>query len=216
MLNKFSGHYILFFKSSQDFVSSFKPMGSNQSHHTLVGPNPTQLNNSLVIPNQIQTDQTQKIEPEDSIIDLKSLMIEIVVKKNQKLLFDNYSIVDLNEVYDFFGCTLSNCYYVFTDYSENKFKKQVYFVSFTHPQVKKENILWTPLQWAAAIGDEEIIQFLLNNGAIDDKKDLTGRNAQEISNYLLHDIKIINNSIKKKLISIIPKINDINFKFRNK
>jgi hypothetical protein len=185
----------------------------NQSHNNSSlnynTPPPPLLSNTT----QIQSVPIQTSGSENKLNDPNELIFQIIVEKNQKLLFDNYTLIDLNETSDFFGCQLKGCYYVFKD---SQLKEHVYFISFTHPGIKKTILPWTPLQWAAAIGDEEIIQFLLNNGAIDDTKDLTKRNAQEISNYLLHDIKIINNSIKKKLVAIIPKINDITFKFRNK
>jgi ankyrin repeat protein len=44
--------------------------------------------------------------------------------------------------------------------------------------------LWTPLQFACAIGKQNIVDFLMNQGANPLIKDAPGRTAQEISNFL--------------------------------
>jgi hypothetical protein len=47
-----------------------------------------------------------------------------------------------------------------------------------------EDILWTPLQYASAMGKQKMVDFLLDNGADPSIKDVTGRTAQKISNYI--------------------------------
>jgi ankyrin repeat protein len=57
-------------------------------------------------------------------------------------------------------------------------------------QISKDNktfgddILWTPLQFACAIGKQNMVDFLMNQGANPLIKDAPGRTAQEISIFL--------------------------------
>jgi hypothetical protein len=51
-------------------------------------------------------------------------------------------------------------------------------------------ILWTPLQYACAIGNQNMIDFLVNQGADPSKKDAPGRTAQEISDFLNKGCKV--------------------------
>jgi glycerol-3-phosphate responsive antiterminator len=47
-----------------------------------------------------------------------------------------------------------------------------------------DDILWTPLQLACAIGNQNMIDFLVNQGADPSIKDYPGRTAQQISDFL--------------------------------
>jgi ankyrin repeat protein len=47
-----------------------------------------------------------------------------------------------------------------------------------------DNILWTPLQFACATGNQKIVDFLVNQKADPLIKDSSGRTAQEISYFL--------------------------------
>ena len=151
-------------------------------------------------------------EVETTTIEFKNqLAFKIVSEKNQRLLYDSYETFDIHKIYQRFSCNKQNCYYVFANLDSQKL---VYFVNHSNNEDFFGDVIgWTALQWAAAIGDEEIVQFLLRNGAIDDVKDSTGRNAQEIAHFLLNELKIVNNYSQKRLVEITPKINDIHFQF---
>eukprot|EP01080_Neovahlkampfia_damariscottae_P012704 gene12704-6902_t len=60
-----------------------------------------------------------------------------------------------------------------------------------------DSIPWTPLQYAAAIGKQSVIDFLIENGADISIKDKTGRTAQEIGDNLKRNIDVLS-SVKKK------------------
>eukprot|EP01080_Neovahlkampfia_damariscottae_P011444 gene11444-4609_t len=51
-------------------------------------------------------------------------------------------------------------------------------------------IPWTPLQYAAAVGNQNIIDFLIENGADFSIVDETNRNAQEIADFLGKNVDV--------------------------
>ena len=46
------------------------------------------------------------------------------------------------------------------------------------------DILWTPLQYASALGKTRIVKFLIENGAEKSIIDSTGKNAKKIAEIL--------------------------------
>eukprot|EP01080_Neovahlkampfia_damariscottae_P011111 gene11111-3930_t len=92
--------------------------------------------------------------------------------KKLKLLLN---VVDINEKFDYpIGCYIKD---------ENK--------SYG------DNIPWTILQYAAVSGNQEVVDFLVEQGADSDIKDKCGRTAQQIADFL--ERKIIVNKLVPKM-----------------
>eukprot|EP01080_Neovahlkampfia_damariscottae_P001101 gene1101-10615_t len=95
---------------------------------------------------------------------------------------------------------------------------------YPHPlgcnQSYGDSIPWTPLQYAAAIERQDVIDFLVENRADISIVDKTGRTAQEIADFLEKDIdvkKFIKEQQSREKMYSMKKLFDIKFNFkRNK
>eukprot|EP01080_Neovahlkampfia_damariscottae_P011386 gene11386-4553_t len=81
-----------------------------------------------------------------------------------------------------------------------------------------DKIPWTPLQHASALEDQDMIDFLILNGADFSIIDKTNRNAQDIADFLHKDVdvkKVIKEKEREKIYSM-EHLFDIKFNFEQK
>eukprot|EP01080_Neovahlkampfia_damariscottae_P009066 gene9066-1161_t len=78
------------------------------------------------------------------------------------------------------------------------------------------SIPWTPLQYAAAIEKQDVIDFLIENGADCSIVDKTNRNAQEIADFLKKKVdikKFIKEQQSREKMYSMKNFFDIEFNF---